>query len=112
MKQETLSEYKNKLEKERLLLLEEIKQSEKPVDFGDDVDGFEEEGNEAQEFGDHLAISRDLKLRLDEIDVALSKIKNGEYGKCEKCGNEIEGSVLGISPEARFCKECELKTEN
>jgi RNA polymerase-binding transcription factor DksA len=108
MKQEKLNDYKIKLEKERLLLLEEIKQSEKPVDFGTDIDGFEEETDEAEEIGNQLAVAKDLKLRLSEIDVALSKIHSVTYGKCEKCGREIKENILDINPEATLCEECAI----
>jgi RNA polymerase-binding transcription factor DksA len=111
MKQEKLNDYKIKLEKERVLLLEEIKQSEKPVDFGADVDGFEEETDEAEEIGNQLAVAQDFKLRLSEIDVALSRIHSNTYGKCEKCGKEIEESVLDLNPEATLCKECAMAAE-
>jgi RNA polymerase-binding transcription factor DksA len=111
MKQEKLNDYKIKLEKERLLLLEEIKKDEKPADFGTDVDGFEEETDEAVDIGNHLAIAGDLKLRLSEIDVALSKIHSATYGKCEKCGKEIEESTLDINPETTLCKECAVGEE-
>jgi RNA polymerase-binding transcription factor DksA len=111
MKQERLNDYKIQLEKERLLLLEEIKQSEKPVSFGDDIDEFEEKTNETEEIGDQLAMARGWKLRVDDIDVALSKINSNTYGKCEKCGKEIEEEVLDISPETTLCKECAIKAE-
>ncbi|HVO28945.1 MAG TPA: transcriptional regulator [Candidatus Paceibacterota bacterium] len=108
MTPQKISEYKTALEKERSLVLSEIKQSEKPVDFGDDVDHFEEESDEAEEMGNQLAIAQDLKKRLNEIEAALAKIQNGKYGICEKCGREIEHEVLGIDPESRFCKSCKL----
>ena len=50
--------------------------------------------------------ARDLKDRLDEIDIALAKIQSGTYGVCEKCGKPIEYEILSIDPESRFCKEC------
>lgn len=108
MEQNKLSEYKNKLEQERLRLLEEIKQSEKPQNFGDDIDEFEEKTDEAEEIGNQLAIAQDLKKRMDEIDVALSKIRSGTYGVCEKCTKEIGEDVLVLSPEAPLCKTCKI----
>lgn len=106
MEQTKLTEYKSRLEQERLRLMAEIKQSEKPQNFGDDVDEFEEKTDEAEEIGNQMAIAKDLKKRLDEIDVALSKIRNGNYGLCEKCGAKIEEDVLALSPEAPLCKAC------
>ncbi len=100
------NDYQAALEKERTLLLEEIKKDERPESFGDDVDDFEEKTDEAEEFSNQLAKAQDLKKRLDEIDVALSKIKNGGYGICEKCGGEIGDDVLSVNPAAPRCKKC------
>ena len=109
MTQEKINEYKTKLQKERLLILEEIKRNEKPVDFGSDIDHFEEESDEAEEVGNQLAVAQDLKTRLDDIEVAIEKIKVGNYGKCEECGATIEEEILEIDPESRLCKNCKLK---
>ena len=106
MEEKRLEEYKRQLEKERKVLLAEIKQNEKPVDFGNGTDHLEEEADETEEFDNQLAIAQDLKKRLDEIDVALAKIYNGGYGTCEQCGKAIETAVLDIDPESRFCKNC------
>ena len=108
MTQDKLKEYKNKLEKERMLILEEIKKSEKPTDFGSDIDHLDEEADEAEELGNQLAIAQDLKIRLDDIEAALEKIRTGKYGICEKCGKEIEEEVLDVDPESRLSKGCKL----
>jgi RNA polymerase-binding transcription factor DksA len=109
MTKEKLKELENKLGKEQALILAEIKQNEKPVDFGTDVDHFEEESDEAEEMGNQLAVAEDLKKRLEDIVEALEKIKNGGYGICEKCKKEIELEILEIDPESRLCKNCKLK---
>lgn len=103
-----IEEYKNKLERERLLLLNEIKQNEKPVDLGRDPDHpeEEEEADETEEVGNQLAVVYDLNNRLEQINVALGKIRSGKYGICEQCGKAIEPGILDIDPESRFCKHC------
>jgi RNA polymerase-binding transcription factor DksA len=58
--------------------------------------------------GNQLAIAQDLKLRLDDIEAALEKIREGKYGICEKGGEEIEEEVLDIDPESRLCKNHKL----
>lgn len=108
MTEQELNIYKTKLEKERLLLVEEIKQNDRPVDFGSDVDDYDEETDEAEEIGNQLAIVQDLKNRLSEIDIALEKMRNGTYGICENCKTQIEKEILDIDPESRFCKKCKL----
>jgi len=105
MDQEKTKEYKNKLERERILLLAEIKRNETPDDFGSDTD---DESDETENFGNQLAMVHGLKDRLNEIDIALSKIQSKEYGVCEKCGGKIEEEILDTDPESRYCKKCKL----
>ena len=105
MTNETLNEYKKRLEKERALLDEEVKRNEKPVDIGTDVTRFEEESDLSEEVGNQLAVAGDLKNRLEAIEEALAKIEAGSYGVCEKCGEQIEEEILNIDPESRFCKK-------
>jgi RNA polymerase-binding transcription factor DksA len=111
MSTEKLEEYKNKLNKEKLMIEEEIRQNSKPPDFGHDVDSFDEETDEAEAFNNQLALVQDFKKRLVDVESALNKIASGTYGICEKCGKEIEESVLDIDPESRFCKACKLENE-
>jgi len=108
MNETQLKEYKNKLEKERTLIMAEINREEKPVDFGSDIDHEDEETDKSEQVGNQLAVANDLKNRLSEIDIALSKIHDGTYGVCEKCGKPIEHEILAIDPESRFCKACKL----
>lgn len=106
MDPQKLQDYKRKLEKERDLLLMEIKQSETPKSFGTDTEDPDEETDKSEDVGNQLAVAYDLKNRLGEVDVALSKIQNGKYGICEKCGKPIEMEILDIDPESRLCKHC------
>jgi len=48
---------------------------------------------------------RDMFI-LKEIDYALEKIKNGTYGICEGCGEEIPEERLCAIPWTRFCAKC------
>jgi DnaK suppressor protein len=110
MTKEILENYKNKLLHERLLITREIKDFEKPVNFGTDIDHGDEKTDEAEELSNRFGEENDLKKRLDEIDAALEKIEKGSYGVCETCGGEIETEVLDIDPESRLCKECKIKS--
>lgn len=90
------------------MITAEIARDERPVDFGDDVDHEEEATDKSEEEGNQLAAAQELKDRLNEIEIALEKIKEGTYGICEKCGKPIEREILEIDPESRFCKACKL----
>lgn len=54
---------------------------------------------------DRIAATRNsLKEDLSAVLLALRKIDEGTYGKCEKDGNHsIEPERLAASPTARFC---------
>lgn len=99
-------EYKKRLEIERRRLLAEIAQNEKPADFGSDTEDPDEETDKSEAFSNQLSIAQDLKNRLDEIDVALSKIQSGKYGVCEKCGKPIAKKFLDSDPGTRLCEDC------
>jgi DnaK suppressor protein len=43
---------------------------------------------------------------LEEIEVALDKITNGNYGICEMCEDPIGIERLRVKPHARFCIIC------
>ena len=40
---------------------------------------------------------------LSEIDAALRRIDEGQYGHCESCGRALGRQRLRASPTARFC---------
>lgn len=48
---------------------------------------------------------------VEEIDDALDRIKNDEYGRCENCGEAIPEARLEVIPEARFCIKCQEEVE-
>ncbi|MET0903088.1 MAG: TraR/DksA C4-type zinc finger protein, partial [Acidimicrobiales bacterium] len=71
---------------------------------------FDEESGE----GDTLAVERERDLALsaqaqaavEEIDLALEKIKEGTYGVCEQCHNNIPKERLRALPYAALCVQC------
>jgi DnaK suppressor protein len=62
----------------------------------------------------HMQVSA-MKLALDrsiiQIRKALSRIKIGKYGICERCGKMIDTDRLMIVPETTVCVDCERKKE-
>jgi len=40
------------------------------------------------------------------IRAALARIREGEYGFCAKCGDEISAARLDVLPDTPFCKTC------
>jgi RNA polymerase-binding protein DksA len=54
--------------------------------------------------------SQELK-RLKLIDSALTRIKQGKYGLCVKCGKRIPQDRLEAIPYALMCIECKSEEE-
>lgn len=46
------------------------------------------------------------KKTLEQIDVALEKMKKGNYGVCDECGQTIRAARLRALPWTRFCLAC------
>jgi len=63
----------------------------------------------AQEFSLEL-LQRD-EATLAEIDEALERVKVGTFGLCEGCEEIIPKARLNAVPHARFCVNCQRKTE-
>lgn len=108
--------YKDLLEKELSLVESELetvasKNPSQKGDWqpksGDDIDVLESDDNEVadkfEQFEENIAITEKLETRLNEIKSALEKIKKGNYGICEKGGEQIEEKRLMANPAATTC---------
>ncbi|HUV43064.1 MAG TPA: TraR/DksA C4-type zinc finger protein [Patescibacteria group bacterium] len=69
-----------------------------------DADAEEQSGHERAK-----AIRDQVDRKLIQIRKALSRIKIGKYGICEKCGKMIDTDRLMIMPETTVCVDCEKK---
>ena len=49
--------------------------------------------------------------KLVNIDEALMRLKDGEYGICEECEEEIPIGRLKVLPFARYCVKCKSDIE-
>lgn len=106
---EKIKKYEEILGKEKKRLTEEIKQDKTRLDFGNDIDNFDEEADEAEELGNELGVEKIIKERMNRIDMALNRIQEGTYGICEGCGKEIPEKVLLAAPESTLCDTCKNK---
>lgn len=44
--------------------------------------------------------------RLALLEVALDQLDEGTYGRCSRCGEDIDFERLKVSPEATHCSSC------
>ena len=108
-----LEKYKKKLLQDRMDLLAELqrvtngeKNKERsggmdPVDLAD-----------ASYSADYsLAWTEKINRRIREIDESLQRIKDGTYGICQVCGEDIPEGRLEVRPKAKYCAQCKEDLE-
>ena len=78
-----------------------------PDDFPDEIDAASSEMN--------LAFQGRLRERerglIGKIEQALQKIKDGVYGECESCGEQISPKRIEARPVAELCIDCKGEQE-
>ncbi len=110
-----LKKIANRVNKQRKLIQAKISRlrSEDPFST-EDRSLIVEPGTDAGVLSGHervVVLEQRLKRDLKEIEAALKKIKNGTYGKCERCKKPIEIKRLEVKPEAVYCLKCESVIE-
>jgi DnaK suppressor protein len=55
--------------------------------------------------------SNNERQLLQMVEGALSRIREGSFGECISCGNEINAKRLEAVPWTRHCIECQEKLE-
>ncbi len=73
------------------------------VDFGD---GFADAAAATAERTEVLGLVDSLSAMVDEVDEALARIEDGEYGTCARCGGDIGAARLEFRPASIYCVSC------
>lgn len=74
----------------------------KPAEPADDADP-NDAADDAEDATERQALVADLETRFRNIERALLKMDNENYGNCELCGKTIEAARLSVNPAARTC---------
>lgn len=75
------------------------------------LDNASSDADASEQFG-HATIEglkREVDKRLIQVRKAVTRMKLGKYGTCEKCGQMIDTDRLMVFPEATVCMKCEKK---
>ena len=56
------------------------------------------------------ALSQDLRL-LRQLEAALGRLRDGAYGVCQRCEEEIASKRLQAIPWAAYCVSCQAEVE-
>ena len=93
------------LKARRAELVGEIREIEDQLDDEPPKD-WEDRASERQ--GDEVleSLGAHDQVEIRQIDAALVRLAEGEYGFCVKCGTEISAERLDALPATPFCKNC------
>jgi DnaK suppressor protein len=102
--------------------LEERQQSLRKTVSRTEEDGRIADQDSAQDIADRAASSYTKEFLFSQsnndrqllamVETALQRIREGEFGECVSCGNEINAKRLEAVPWTRYCIECQEKLEN
>ena len=62
--------------------------------------------------GINIAMHRRKVARIHELETALRRLAETDYGVCEECGEEIGVARLKANPSARLCVRCQSDLED
>jgi len=113
MDKKKLDNFKKRLEERQQALRRTVSRTEE--------DGRIADQDPAQDIADRAASSytkeflfsqsnNDRQL-LQMVETALLRIREGAFGECVSCGNEINAKRLEAVPWTRYCIECQEKLE-
>jgi len=116
MEQKLLEELKSQLRTKKQRLESQLSEfATKDPNLKDDWDtkyprvpqgNLEEAADEVEEYSTKLDLEFNLENQLKDVNAALGKIEQGDYGVCENCQRPIASARLNVSPEARLCSKC------
>jgi DnaK suppressor protein len=114
MEKKVLEQFKKILEERQRVLRESVSRTEQDGRTADVTDSAQDIADRAsssyqKEFLFHQS-NNDRQLLL-MVDGALERIRQGSYGECVSCGNEINAKRLQAVPWTRYCISCQEKQE-
>jgi DnaK suppressor protein len=94
-------------------------------ELDEEVEALTAEATERATLGDHVAdvgsddyapeqvltLERHERALLDQIEHALARLREGTYGRCERCGQEIPVERLAAIPYASLCLRCQAAVD-
>jgi DnaK suppressor protein len=67
---------------------------------------FSEQAVELQNEETMVALDAQLVQDAKDLQDALARLDNGQYGRCESCGESIDERRLEALPATRYCIDC------
>jgi RNA polymerase-binding protein DksA len=112
----TAQQMRQRLEQERTRLEEELSkfahrntkatETDFDTDFPDIGDKEDENASEVAEFSNNLSLEDELEKALRDVEKAIERLDQGEYGICKYCGQPIDNRRLEARPTSSSCIQC------
>jgi len=115
MKASEVARFKKALLEKKQTLMGDVSQMETQAlkaseqDFS--VDHMADHGSDNYEQDLTLGLIETEEKVLNDIEDALKRISEGTFGLCERCEKNINKARLEALPHARYCLDCQKKTE-
>lgn len=107
MANEAAVDYRALLEEERTSLQSQLAEMGFGAEGNLDYDSnFADTSQVTAERGEAEVLANQLKEALDDVLKALSKLDDGTYGTCERCGQPISPVRLEAMPASNYCIDC------
>lgn len=114
--QKTIDKIKRNLLKEKKQILKDLNditsKAEHEVKFPEFGNKTDENAQEITEYSTNLSTDKILENTLRDIDNALQRIENNNYGICKYCNKSIQKKRLIARPVATACVNCKTKLQN
>jgi DnaK suppressor protein len=68
-------------------------------------------GTKTFEREQEITLANNVRERMGQVERALDRLDDGQYGWCEKCGNPIPVERLAAFPSATLCVSCKQLEE-
>ena len=121
LKKETVEKLRKELMERKGQIIEDLKDigsnepkegEERKVKFPDFGDKADENAQEISEYTTNLATDKVLEKALRDIENALKRIDDNEYGVCKYCKKSIGEKRMLARPVASACIDCKTKLQN
>lgn len=109
-----LEQARKALEQERSKLIHQLNElgANEDGDLRPDLDfgeGFADAAAITSERTEVLGLVETLKTQLDDVNAAVARLDEGQYGTCANCGKEIGAARMEIRPSSLYCVDCKSK---
>jgi DnaK suppressor protein len=113
MDKKKLDNFKKRLEERQQALRKAVSRTEEDGRIADQDTAQDIADRAASSYTKEFLFSQSNNERqlLQMVETALHRIREGSFGECVSCGNEINARRLEAVPWTRYCIECQEKKE-